>query len=182
MSVTALHLYAQLTETTDERVKAKIIAEAFAQIEDRFPNLKEVATEQHVREGELRLQKEIRETELRLRKDIENVRLEIEGVRLETREVELRLHKEIEGVRLEIKQVEGKLGKEIKEVEGRLGKEIEGIRLEIKEVEGRLRKEIKEVEVKVAETRADLIRWVVGVGLLQSSLIVGVLLKIAHLI
>ena len=33
-----------------------------------------------------------------------------------------------------------------------------------------------------AETRADLIRWVVAVGLLQTSIIVGVLLIIAHFI
>jgi hypothetical protein len=45
-----------------------------------------------------------------------------------------------------------------------------------------VRLEIKSVEVKIAETRADLIRWVVGVGLLQSTLIVGILLKVAHLI
>jgi hypothetical protein len=64
-----------------------------------------------------------------------------------------------------------RLQKEIREVELRLQKEIEGVRLEI-----------KGVEVKVAETRADLIRWVVGVGLLQSTLIVGILLKLAHLI
>lgn len=142
MGVTALHLYEQLTEAPDERTKAKIIAEAFGQLEERYPSLKEIATQGQVRESELRLQKEIREVELRLQK-------EIEGVRLEIREVEGKLRKEIEGVRLEI----------------------EGVRLEI-----------KGVEVKVAETRADLIRWVVGVGLLQSTLIVGILLKVAHLI
>jgi hypothetical protein len=135
MSVTALHLYEQLTEAPDERTKAKIIAEAFGQLEERYPHLKEIATQGHVRDSELRLQKEI------------------EGVRLEIKEVELRLRKEIEG-----------------------------IRLEIKEVEGRLQKDIRAVEVRIAETRADLIRWVVGVGLLQSTLIVGVLLKVAHLI
>ena len=124
MSVTALHLYEQLTEATDERAKAKIIAQAFGQLEERYPSLKEVATQSQVRETELRLQKEI------------------EGVR----------------------------------------KEVEGVRLEIKEVELRLQKDIKGVEVKIAETRSDLIRWVVGVGLLQSSLIIGVLLKVAHLI
>ncbi len=135
MSVTALHLYEQLTEATDERAKAKIIAEAFGQLEERYPHLKDIATQGHVRESELRLLKEI------------------------------------EGVRLEIKEVEGKLRKEI-----------EGVRLEIKEVELSLQKEIKGVEVKIAETRADLVRWVVGVGILQTTLIVGVLLKVAHLI
>jgi len=110
MSITALHLYEQLTEATDEKAKAKIIAEAFGQLEEQYPNLRDVAT-----------QAQLRETELRLQKEVEGVRLEVEGVRLE----------------------------------------------------------IKGVEVKVAETRADLIRWVVGVGLLQTTLLTGVLLKIA---
>lgn len=106
MRITALHLYEQLTEATDEKAKAKIIAEAFGQLEEQYPNLTDVAT-----------QAQLRETELRLQREIEGVRLEIKGV-----------------------------------------------------------------EVKVAETRADLIRWVVGVGLLQTTLLTGVLLKIAHLI
>ena len=82
-----------------------------------------------------------------------------------------------------------RLQKEIKEVELRLQKEIVGVRLEIREVEGKLRKEIegvrleiRQVEVKIADTRAGLIRWVVGVGILQTTLLTGVLLKIAHLI
>ena len=34
----------------------------------------------------------------------------------------------------------------------------------------------------IAETKAELVRWVVGVGLLQTSLIIGALMKMAHLI
>ena len=37
--------------------------------------------------------------------------------------------------------------------------------------------DIKELELKIAETKAELIRWVVGVGFLQTALIVGLLLK-----
>ncbi|MGZ8245791.1 hypothetical protein, partial [Methylomagnum sp.] len=59
MGVTALHIYEQLTEAPDERTKAKVIAEAFGQLEERYPHLKEIATQGHVRESELRLQKEI---------------------------------------------------------------------------------------------------------------------------
>lgn len=99
MRITALHLYEQLTEATDDKARARIIAEAFGQLEEHYPNLKDVATQAQIRETELRLQNEI-----------------------------------------------------------------------------------KQVEVKMAETRADLIRWVVGVGLLQTTLLTGVLLKIAHLI
>ena len=53
MSVTALHIYEQLTEATDKRAKAKIIAEASAQMEGRYPNLKDVATQGQLRETEL---------------------------------------------------------------------------------------------------------------------------------
>ncbi len=53
--------------------------------------------------------------------------------------------------------------------------------------------DIRELELKIellradtgrmiAETKAELVRWVVGVGLLQTSLIIGALLKMAHLI
>ncbi|QSA96830.1 hypothetical protein [Methylococcus sp. EFPC2] len=64
---------------------------------------------------------------------------------------------------------------QVRETELRLQKEI-------KEVESRLSLEIKNVEVKVAETRADLIRWVVAVGVLQTTALTAVLLKIARLI
>jgi len=37
---------------------------------------------------------------------------------------------------------------------------------------------IKEVELKLAETKSDLIRWVVSVGLLQTALVSALLLKI----
>jgi hypothetical protein len=59
MSVTALHIYEQLTEAPDERTKAKIIAEAFGQLEERYPPLKEITTHGHIRECEPLLQKEI---------------------------------------------------------------------------------------------------------------------------
>ena len=39
-----------------------------------------------------------------------------------------------------------------------------------------------DTRVQIAETKADLIRWVVGVGVLQMTLIVGLMLKLAHAI
>jgi len=78
MSITALHLYEQLTEATDERAKAKIIAEAFGQLEEQYPNLKDVATQGQVRESELRLQKEIREVELHLQREIKEVEVKLQ--------------------------------------------------------------------------------------------------------
>ncbi|WP_052808251.1 hypothetical protein [Methyloterricola oryzae] len=53
---------------------------------------------------------------------------------------------------------------------------------QLRESERLLQKGITEVEVKIAETPSDLARSVVGVGMLQTSLITGVLLKVAHLI
>lgn len=120
MSVTALHLYEQLTEAPDDKTRAKIIAEAYGQLEDRFPLLKGLATQSH-----------LRETELRLQKEIEQVRLEVKKVEGEIKETELRLQNEI-------KETELRLQNEIKETELRLQKEIEQTRLEIKAAEVRL--------------------------------------------
>ena len=124
MSVSALHIYEQLTDAPDDKTRARIIAEAIGQLEDRYPQLREVAT-----------QPQLRETELRLQKEIQQMRLEI------------------------------------KEVEARLSKEIHLLDLKIAENTS-----------KIAETKAELVRWVVGVGLLQTTLISGILLRVAHLI
>ena len=59
MSVSALHIYEQLTDAPDDKTRARIIAEAIGQLEDRYPQLREVATQPQLRETELRLQKEI---------------------------------------------------------------------------------------------------------------------------
>jgi hypothetical protein len=101
-SASALQLYRQLTQAGEDETRAHILAEAFAELEDRYPNLKDLATQGHVRESELRLQKEIETVRLELRKEIETVRLEI-------KQVELRLQKEIESVRVEVKNVEVRL-------------------------------------------------------------------------
>jgi hypothetical protein len=73
----ALRLYEQLTEAKDDKTRARLIAEAFDELEDRFPQLGDLATQGHLRESELRLQKEIKEVEAALRKDIEQTRLEL---------------------------------------------------------------------------------------------------------
>ncbi|MDF9392345.1 MULTISPECIES: hypothetical protein [Methylococcus] len=109
MSV-ALRLYEQLTEAGEDKTRAKLIAEAFEHLEDRYPQLKDVATAGQVRETELRLQKEIKEVEGKLQKEIKEVEARLQK---EIKEVEARLQKEI-------KEVELKLQKEIKEVEVRL--------------------------------------------------------------
>ena len=86
-------LYEALTNAPDERARARVIAEAFERLEERYPHLPELATQGHVRESELRLQKEI-----------EQIRAEIEQVRAE-------LKHDIEQLRaalqLDIEQVRG---------------------------------------------------------------------------
>jgi hypothetical protein len=44
--------------------------------------------------------------------------------------------------------------------------------------------EVLRLEMKrdIAETKADLTRWVIGAGVLQTTVIIGVLLKIAKLV
>ena len=140
----ALRVYEQLTEAGEDKLRAKVIADGFQQLEEHYAPLRDTATQGHLRETELRLQKEIREAELKLHKEI--------------REVELRLTKEIESVRLEIRAVDGALRKEI-----------EGVRLEI-----------KQLDVRIADSKAELVRWVVAVGMLQFALISGLLLKLTH--
>ncbi|MEY6433685.1 coiled-coil domain-containing protein [Thioalkalicoccus limnaeus] len=106
-------LYEALTSAPDERARARVIAEAFERLEERYPHLPELATQGHVRESELRLQKEIERVRAELKLDIEQIRAEIEQVRAELkldieqvrgalRETELRLLKEIEQVRGEV--------------------------------------------------------------------------------
>jgi hypothetical protein len=53
---------------------------------------------------------------------------------------------------------------------------------DLRELELRMEAMFSQVDAKIAETKAELIRWVVGAGFLQTALIVGVLLKVAHLV
>ena len=102
----ALRLYEQLTEAKDDKTRARLIAEAFDELETRFPQLGDLATQGHVRESELRLQKEI---EL-VRKEIK----EVEGRLLkEIKELEGRLLKEIAQIRVEAKALEVRLTQSI---------------------------------------------------------------------
>lgn len=97
MSV-ALKVFEQLTEAGEDRTRARVIAEAFEHLEERYPQLKDVATQGQVRETELRLQKEIKEIEAKL-----------ETLRLEIKEVEARLTRDIEQTRREIRELEVRL-------------------------------------------------------------------------
>ena len=94
----ALKIYEAFREYGEE--KARILAEAFEELEKRYPQILDMATK-----------KDLTETELKLTKEIEEVRLEVEQVRKEMKELELRLQKEIEQVRREISETKASLVK-----------------------------------------------------------------------
>ena len=79
-----INLYDSLLAAEDERARARIIAEAFESLEDRYPELKDLATASGLRETELRLQKEIEQTRLRIEEVRSELIREIEKLRSET--------------------------------------------------------------------------------------------------
>ncbi len=56
-------------------------------------------------------------------------------------------------------------------------------RQDLRETELTLKHDLREVELKlelkISETKAELVRWVIGVGLLQTALITALLLKMS---
>lgn len=75
----------------------------------------------------------------------------------------------------DLKEMETALRHGVETLEVNLRREIEVLRADT----GRM---IAETNQRIAETKADLTRWIIGAGFLQTSLIIGVLLKISHLI
>ena len=139
MSV-ALKVFEQLTEAGEDRARARVIAEGFERLEERYPPLTEVATQGQVRETELRLQKDIESVRLQIKEAEAKLTRDIEAVRLEVKEVEAKLMREIEAVRLEIKEVEAKLARDIEQT----------------------RREIREVEVRLTQAIHRQTLWVIG--------------------
>lgn len=61
-------------------------------------------------------------------------------------------------------------------------RDIRELELKIELVKSELKRDIETVRKEMAETKADLIRWVVGVGLLQVTIITALIMKItAHI-
>jgi hypothetical protein len=147
MSVVALHLYEKLNNAPDDKARSKAIVEAFSELEERYPDLKETATKRDLSETELRLQKEIQATKLEIKTVEANLQKEIEKTRLE-----------IEKTRVEIKTVEANLQIEIKTVEANLQKGIETTRLEIEKT----RVEMKQMETNFAQTVHKQTLWIIG--------------------
>ena len=67
------------------------------------------------------------------------------------------------------------LKRDLADVEMRLQHQIELLRSDTA-------RQIAETNQRIAETKSDLTRWIISAGFLQTSLIIGVLLKVAHLI
>jgi len=71
MSSSVLDLYDRLRTAPNDEARARIIAEAFEALEERYPHLGDMATRSHPRETELRLLKEIEQMRANLRLEIE---------------------------------------------------------------------------------------------------------------
>jgi len=97
-----VELYEALSTAPDDRTRARVIAEAFERLEDRYPHLPELATQGHVRESELRLQKEIEQVQANLKLEIQQVRAEL---KLEIEQLRSELKLDIERVRGEVARV-----------------------------------------------------------------------------
>ena len=87
MQPSVIELYDRIREAPDENVRARIIAEAFEQVERRYPAMTDLATNAALRESELRLLKEIEQLRGEVKRDIEQLRgefrVQIEQLRSE---------------------------------------------------------------------------------------------------
>ncbi len=159
---TVVELYEALASAPDERARARVIAEAFERLEERYPHLPDLATRTHLSETELRLQKdieqlrgELRQTELRLQKEIVqlrgDLRAEIEQLRGE--------------VKTEIEQLRGEVKTEIELLRGEVKTEIELLRGELRQTELRLQREMVQMRgdmtAAIERSRNSLLLWLI---------------------
>lgn len=73
-----IDLYEALSQAEDERTRAKLIVEAIARLEERYPHLPDLVTQQHLRETELRLKLEIEQLRGEVKTEIEELRGEVQ--------------------------------------------------------------------------------------------------------
>jgi uncharacterized protein YjbJ (UPF0337 family) len=115
MAPSTLELYEALASAPDDKTRAKLIAEAFERLEERYPHLPNLVTQGHLNETELRLRREIEQLRGELKTDIEQLRGEIKT--------------EIEQLRGELKtdmeQLRGAVKTEIEQLRGKLETDIE---------------------------------------------------------
>jgi cytochrome c556 len=154
-------LYEALTSAPDERARARVIAEAFERLEERYPHLPDLATQAHLRETELRLHKEIEQIRADLKADIEQVRAELKA---DIEQVRAELKADIEQVRAELKA-------DIEQVRAELKADIEQVRAELRETELRIQKEIEVVRREIVQVKVDLLKWLVPLMFAQVAAI-----------
>ncbi len=154
---TVVELYEALASAPDDRARARLIAEAFERLDERYPHLPDLATQQHLRETELRLLKEIEQLRGEVKTDIEQLRGEVKT--------------DIEQLRGDIRGVELRLQKEIEQLRGEVKTDIEQLRGDIREVELRLQKEIAQVRgdltLQIERSRNSLLLWLIPLMLAQ---------------
>jgi uncharacterized protein (UPF0210 family) len=160
-----IDLYDSLVTATDERSRARIIASAFERLEDRYPELRDLATASGVRESELRLQKEIEQVRSDLTEKIEQVRADLTE-KIEQVRSELRI--EIEKVRAElgidIQKVRADLGRDIEKVRADLGIDIEKLRTELTAT---IHETKTELQHTIQKGNMTVLRWMVSLMMVQ---------------
>ena len=77
MASSTIELYEALASAPDDKTRAKLIAEAFERLEERYPHLPDLVTQSHLNETELRLRREIEQLRGEVRTDIEQLRGEV---------------------------------------------------------------------------------------------------------
>jgi type VI protein secretion system component VasF len=77
MNPSVIELYDKLRSAPNEEVRARVIAEAFEALDERYPHLRHMATRQDLSETELRLVKEIEQVRADLTAKVEGVRAEL---------------------------------------------------------------------------------------------------------
>lgn len=86
----------------------------------------------------------------------------------------------------QVSEHESNLRRDIELMRIELKRDIEALRLELKRdmsvLRTEMKKDIAETHRAIAESKAELIRWVVGVSILQTTLIVGILARLAKVI
>lgn len=78
----------------------------------------------------------------------------------------------------DLELLELNIKRDLKETELRLDARIKETDLKIELVKAELKRDIESVRKEMAETKAELVRWVVGVGLLQITIIAGLLFRL----
>ncbi len=114
--ISVIDVYERLFSAPDDKTRARIIATAFERLEDRYPELKDLATATGVRETELRLLKEIEQ----IRQETQHIRADLhkfaQQIQANMHAMEQQIRKDIEQIRADMHQTELRLQKEIAEV------------------------------------------------------------------